>query len=48
MRNAVCVASLAQGLSIDVLPLDNRSDKFWNEFWRLIGLNESKRIKEMI
>lgn len=48
MRNAVCVASLAQGLSIDELSLDNRTDKFWNEFWQLMGLNESKRIKEMI
>lgn len=42
----ICVVNLAQALSINELPLENRSDRWWDEFWRFYGLQEAQRIKE--
>lgn len=43
-----CVLSLARALSIDELPLNNRTDKWWDSFWERFGLEEAKRISRSI
>ena len=43
-RSVKCLVSLAQGLGIDELPLDNRSDEWWAEFWREMGMAEVMRM----
>ena len=44
-NSVICVVNLAQALSIDELPLENRSDQWWDEFWHCYGLQEAQRIR---
>lgn len=44
----ICVVNLSQALSINELPLENRSDRWWDEFWQLYGLQEAQRVRERI
>lgn len=44
-RSVRCVVSMAQGLGIEQLPLSGRSDEWWTEFWRRMGLKEAERLK---
>lgn len=49
MKNSViCAVSLAEGLSIEDMPLANRSDEWWDEFWQEMGLREARHIKEAL
>lgn len=45
-NSVICTLNLAQALSIDELPLENRSDRWWDEFWHRYGLQEAQRIRE--
>lgn len=40
------VALLARGLAIEEMPLENRSDMWWDIFWTAIGKAEAERLKE--
>lgn len=44
----ICIVNLAQALSINELSLENRSDRWWDEFWQLYGLQEAQRVRERI
>lgn len=44
--SVTCALSLAAVLGIDELPLNNRSDQWWDKFWKRLGLEEAERIKE--
>lgn len=45
-NSAAYAASLAMGLPMEALPLNDRSDLWWDKFWYYYGLNESQRILE--
>lgn len=45
-NSVTCALNLAKALEIDELPLNDRSDKWWDMFWKQLGLEEAKRIKE--
>lgn len=45
-NSAYYAAVLAEGLSAEELPLNDRTDNWWYWFWCYIGLAEAKRIKE--
>ncbi|MDE6442365.1 MAG: hypothetical protein K2L12_06420 [Clostridia bacterium] len=45
--SAYYAAMLAEGLSEAELPLDGRTDKWWDEFWHYIGIAEAQSIKEL-
>lgn len=45
INSVICAVNLAQALSIDELPIDNRSDEWWDEFWHCFGLQEAVRIR---
>ncbi|MDE6585670.1 MAG: hypothetical protein K2K80_03220 [Clostridia bacterium] len=47
-KSVICAVSLAEGLSIDDMPFENRSDEWWDEFWRVMGLREAQRIREAL
>lgn len=44
-NGVICIVNLAQALSINELSLENRSDRWWDEFWRLYGLQETQRVR---
>lgn len=44
--SAYLMAQLAAGLAVTEQPLENRSDRWWSEFWFFLGLNEAARAKE--
>lgn len=43
-KSVICIAALAEGCSIDELPLDNRSDSWWIKFWQVFGRREAERV----
>ena len=42
-NSVVYTLLLANSLSINELPLNNRSSKWWDMFWYYLGLDEAKR-----
>ncbi len=44
--SAYLMAQLAAGLAVAELPLEDRSDRWWSEFWFFIGFNEAQRARE--
>ena len=42
---AVCLAGV---LSISELPLENRSDTWWDMFWHGWGVESARQIKEKV
>lgn len=46
LASVICAVNLAQSLSIDEQPFENRSDRWWDEFWHRYGLQEARRIRE--
>lgn len=45
MNSIEYVVSLTDGLGIVELPLNGRSDKWWDMFWYSMGLKEANRLK---
>ncbi len=48
MNSAKYAAAMARYLGIGELPLDSRSDEWWTEFWREMGMAETQRVREVI
>lgn len=47
-NSAYCAVSLSAGLSMDELPLENRSDKWWDLFWYYFGITKAQEYKERV
>lgn len=45
-NNAILVALQAEDEPLEELPLDERSDEWWNRFWQVMGEREAKRMQE--
>ena len=43
-KSAKVVATLAESLPLRDLPFNNRSDKWWDAFWRVFGINQARRL----
>lgn len=43
-KSAKVVAALAGSLPLHDLPFDNRSDEWWDAFWREFGMAQAKWI----
>lgn len=48
MKSVKFAVSLARWLGIEELPLERRSGEWWTEFWREMGLNEARRVREAV
>ena len=46
MDSVAYAVYLADYLSIPDMPLENRSDKWWDKFWSYMGLKKVRRIRE--
>lgn len=46
-KSAKVIATLSESLAVDELPFNSRSDKWWNEFWRVMGLKRAQMIRRM-
>lgn len=47
-NSAYIVATLAESLETDALPLADRSDRWWDMFWYYVHIAEAQKIRERI
>lgn len=47
-KTVLCAVTMADSLSITEMPTAFRSDSWWDEFWRCMGLKEAERIKNKV
>lgn len=47
-KTVLCAVTMTDSLSITEMPTAFRSDSWWDEFWRCMGLKEAERIRERI
>ncbi len=44
-KTVLCAVNMANSLSVEEMPTAFRSDEWWGEFWREMGLQEAQRIR---
>lgn len=47
-NSVTCVLSLARALPMHELPLENRTDRWWDMFWHAVAVDKAMQLKRSL